>query len=54
MVCSIAMGDGGGANDQFGNGQDPTSFLGKILRLNVATGNTEIWARGVRNPWRNA
>ncbi|CAN5227269.1 hypothetical protein BH18ACT5_BH18ACT5_07070 [soil metagenome] len=50
----IAMGDGGGGNDQFGNGQNPNSLLGKILRMNVASGDTEIWARGLRNPWRNA
>ncbi len=52
----IAMGDGGGGNDQFGNGQNPSSLLGKILRMNVdqASPGAEIWARGVRNPWRNA
>ena len=50
------MGDGGGGNDQFGNGQNPDSLLGSILRLDVdaATPGAEIWAKGVRNPWRNA
>lgn len=52
----IAMGDGGGGNDQFGNAQNPTSLLGKILRMNVNQPNpgAEIWVTGVRNPWRNA
>lgn len=52
----IAMGDGGGGNDQFGNGQNPQSLLGKILRMNVdqASPGAEIWVTGVRNPWRNA
>lgn len=31
----IAMGDGGGGNDQFHNGQNRNSLLGKILRIDV-------------------
>ncbi|MFK7957959.1 MAG: sorbosone dehydrogenase family protein [Lysobacterales bacterium] len=65
----LSLGDGGGANDQFNHGQDPTTLLGTILRLDVsqpggfrvpqdnpfvgdATGRDEIWAYGLRNPWR--
>jgi len=29
----IGMGDGGASNDRFGNGQDPFSLLGSMLRL---------------------
>jgi glucose/arabinose dehydrogenase len=32
----IGLGDGGGANDQFGTGQDPFSLLGTIVRLDPA------------------
>jgi glucose/arabinose dehydrogenase len=55
-VLYIAMGDGGGSNDQFRNGQNPNSLLGSILRMDVnqASPGAEIWAKGVRNPWRNA
>ena len=31
----LALGDGGGAGDQFGNGQDPGTLLGTLLRLDV-------------------
>ena len=50
----IPMGDGGGGGDPQGNGQSRTSLLGKILRLDVSGGAPEIWALGLRNPWRIA
>ncbi|HKS06633.1 MAG TPA: PQQ-dependent sugar dehydrogenase [Gemmatimonadaceae bacterium] len=63
----LAPGDGGGGGDPENNGQNINSLLGKMLRLNVATlpyaippdnpyansaGADEIWAIGLRNPWR--
>jgi len=66
----IAVGDGGDAGDPFGYGQDTTSLLGSLLRINLdpATGvplanpyyyptggaQREILAPGLRNPWRIA
>jgi uncharacterized protein (TIGR03437 family) len=54
----IGMGDGGSANDPLGNGQNPNALLGKILRMDVESNVNaqeyipEIWAIGLRNPWR--
>ena len=50
----IGMGDGGGQGDTRGNAQSNASLLGKMLRLNVDTPNPkpEVWAKGLRNPWR--
>lgn len=65
----IGTGDGGGAGDPFATAQDPSSLLGKMLRLDVDTDEgyaippdnpfahdlgirDEIWAFGLRNPWR--
>lgn len=66
----VGMGDGGGQGDPHGNGQNPNALLGKLLRLNVdrgepytsapanpfarGGGRPEIWAVGLRNPWRFA
>lgn len=70
----IPLGDGGGARDvgrghpPGGNGQDVTTLLGKILRIDIdgpepygipednpfvgREGRDEIYAYGLRNPWR--
>ena len=72
----IATGDGGGAGDPNGNGQNLNTLLGKMLRVDVhgddfpadtarnyaipadnpfvvASGADEIWAFGLRNPFRD-
>jgi glucose/arabinose dehydrogenase len=63
------LGDGGSGGDPDGNGQDASTLLGSLLRLDVdaglpygvpadnpfvghATYREEIWAYGLRNPWR--
>jgi glucose/arabinose dehydrogenase len=66
----IGLGDGGGGNGQ--NGQDLSTLLGKILRIDIDQmtddlryaippdnpyvdqpgARPEIWALGLRNPWR--
>jgi glucose/arabinose dehydrogenase len=65
----IGTGDGGGAGDRYGNGQNGATLLGAMLRLDVDNGapyavppdnpfvgnaavRDEIWAIGLRNPWR--
>ena len=64
----IGVGDGGSEGDPDGNGQSTSTLLGKILRIDpspdggytIPHGNPfaghgsrpEIWAYGLRNPWR--
>ncbi len=70
----VGLGDGGAGGDPEDRAQDPTSLLGKVLRIDPAAGEestygipednpnvggangtearSEIWLRGVRNPWR--
>ena len=66
-----AFGDGGGGGDPYRNGQDTSTLLGALLRLDVddvpegaaygvpkdnpfvgRAGRDEIYAYGLRNPWK--
>jgi glucose/arabinose dehydrogenase len=64
----VGMGDGGSGGDPQNRAQNPAELLGKLLRLDVESGaapyaipptnptvggrRSEIWALGLRNPWR--
>jgi hypothetical protein len=48
----LGTGDGGGGDDQFHHSQAPASLLGKLIRIDLASGEHEVLARGLRNPWR--
>lgn len=71
----IGLGDGGSGGDPHNRAQNPSSLLGKMLRIDVGVDDrdrrgyrvpednpfvdgepiaalTEIWAFGLRNPWR--
>ncbi len=66
----LGTGDGGSGGDPLGSGQDLGSLLGKIVRIDVSSlpykvpadnpfvgqpgRRQEIWAYGLRNPWRFA
>jgi glucose/arabinose dehydrogenase len=45
-------GDGGSEGDPFRNAQNPQRLLGKILRFDAARTKPEVFAIGLRNPWR--
>ena len=50
----IGMGDGGWRADPEGHGQNERTLLGSMVRLDIETqgAKPEIWATGLRNPWR--
>jgi glucose/arabinose dehydrogenase len=51
----LGLGDGGAGGDPGNRAQDPDNPLGKLLRIDPAGDSStppEIWAIGLRNPWR--
>jgi glucose/arabinose dehydrogenase len=48
----LGMGDGGGSGDPERTAQDLSRLLGKLLRIDTDSGDAEIAAYGLRNPWR--
>jgi len=72
QMLYVSLGDGGGGNDTYGNGQNLGTLLGSMLRIDVRNpppgqpygipgdnpfvavngARGEIWAYGLRNPWR--
>jgi hypothetical protein len=64
----LGLGDGGSGNDPQGRARDLSTLLGKMIRIDVdgaypyeipadnpyvgRSGRGEIWASGLRNPWR--
>lgn len=50
----IGLGDGGGANDNFGNGQDPTGALGSMLRIDPRPSGSDPYTVPSDNPFADA
>ncbi len=49
----LGLGDGGGADDRFGNGQNTETLLGGLVELKVdGDPSPTKYAIGLRNPWR--
>jgi glucose/arabinose dehydrogenase len=48
----VGMGDGGSGGDPENRAQNPASQLGKLLKIDTATGRVTMAALGLRNPWR--
>jgi len=48
----VPLGDGGSGGDPGNRAQNMRTRLGKIVRINVSTGDKRIVALGFRNPWR--
>jgi glucose/arabinose dehydrogenase len=48
----VGMGDGGSGGDPENRAQNPSSQLGKLLRIDTATGRVSMQSLGLRNPWR--
>ncbi len=48
----VGTGDGGAADDPKRAAQQTDNRLGKMLRINVGTGEVKIVQSGLRNPWR--
>jgi len=68
----LGLGDGGSGGDPLGSGQDRSTLLGSVIRIDVRNASQgalyavpsdnpfvdeagvhrEIWAYGIRNPWR--
>ena len=48
----LGLGDGGSGNDPHGHGQNTATLLGSMVRIDVDSAAVELWASGVRNPWR--
>lgn len=48
----VGLGDGGGSNDRYGNGQNTDTLLGGIVAIDLAGGDPILFNYGLRNPWR--
>jgi glucose/arabinose dehydrogenase len=53
LYASIGDGGAGGTGDEAGHAQNPETYLGSLLRIDIDNEHEpEVWAIGLRNPWR--
>jgi len=52
-ILYLGLGDGGGSNDRFNNGQNPGTLLGGLVSISVdGDPDPTLFNFGLRNPWR--